>query len=313
MTTDDLLENYVRDVVLRLPRKVRRDVGYELRALLEEELRGRAETSGREPDAQLAVQLLADFGRPADVADRYRPAGFTVIKPADAPQFARIALGGVVLQWVASLVATFAARPEGVEWLSLLGSWWVTWGLGAFWWPGLLVSLSIIAGAVAARREMRDSNAPRLAELDRDKVRRGFIVVYIALGLLGATIVLALPSLAVWGSALPAPLIGAFEFDAGFLAWRAPWVLAFWAVSLGLGIALLVSGRWSRTTRLIELLSAVGGLILLIAWLALGPIFVSPTTDSVTKLCLAALVILLFVDIVLSIRRMSIPLRAPAV
>ena len=310
MTTDNLLENYVRDVVLRLPRKVRRDVGYELRALLEEELRGRAEASGREPDEQLALQLLADFGRPADVADRYRPTGFTVIKPADAPQFARIALGGVVLQWVASLVATFAARPDGVEWLSLLGSWWVTWGLGAFWWPGLLVSLSVIAGAVAARR---DSSSPRVAELDRDKVRRGVIVVYIALGLLGATIVLSLPSLAVWGSALPAPLIDAFEFDAGFLAWRAPWVVAFWAVSLAVGIALLVSGRWSRTTRLIELLSAVGGLILLVAWIALGPIFVSPTTDGVTNLCLAGLVVVLLVDIVLSIRRMSMPLREPAV
>jgi len=310
MTTDNLLENYVRDVVLRLPRKVRRDVGYELRALLEEELRGRAEASGREPDEQLALQLLADFGRPADVADRYRPTGFTVIKPADAPQFARIALGGVVLQWVASLVATFAARPEGVEWLSLLGSWWVTWGLGAFWWPGLLVSLSIVAGAVAARR---DPSSPRVAELDRDKVRRGVIVVYIALGLLGATIVLSLPSLAVWGSALPAPLIDAFEFDAGFLAWRAPWVVAFWAVSLAVGIALLVSGRWSRPTRLIELLSAVGGLILLAAWIALGPIFVSPTADGVTKLCLAGLVVVLLVDIVLSIRRMSMPLREPAV
>ena len=51
------------------------------------------------------MDLLAAFGRPQDVADRYRPAGFTVIRPADAPSFAWIALGGVALQWAITLPA----------------------------------------------------------------------------------------------------------------------------------------------------------------------------------------------------------------
>lgn len=313
MTSNVLIENYVGEVIRRLPRKIRNDVGFELRALLEEELRGRAEASASPADDQLTLQLLSDFGRPADVADRYRPAGFTVIKPADAPQFARIAFGGVALQWVISLVAAFAVKPDDIEWLSVLGSWWVTWGLGAFWWPGLLVCLSIVAGAIAARREARGSKPPTVGELDRDRVRRGVIVTYLALGLAGATIVIALPSLPIWGSALPAPVVDAFAFDEGFLAWRAPWALALWAVGLGVGIALLVSGRWSRTTRRVELLSAVGWILVLAMWIGLGPIFVSTATDGVTKLCLAGLTILLIVDLVLSIRRMSMPVRQPAI
>ena len=312
MISNDLVESYVSDVVRRLPRKIRNDVGYELRALLEEELAGRAAASGRSPDETLALELLADFGRPSDVADRYRPAGFTVIRPADAPQFARIALGGVALQWLVSIVATFSAPPAGVEWLSLLGSWWVTWGLGAFWWPGLLVSFSVIAGLVAARRESKGLAAPRVADLDRDRVKRGVIALYLALGLAGASIVIALPSLAVWGSRLPAPLIDAFEFDEGFLVWRAPWVVLLWLVSLGVGIALLVAGRWSRATRRLELAGGVAGIALLGWWLVGGPIFVASATDDVTKLCLMLVGLVLIIDVILAIRRTVAPLRAPA-
>lgn len=55
----------------------------------------------------MVMDLLATFGRPQDVADRYRSAGFTVIRPADAPRFAWVALGGVALQWVLTLPAVF--------------------------------------------------------------------------------------------------------------------------------------------------------------------------------------------------------------
>ena len=42
-----LIEAYVVDVMRRLPRKQRNDVGFELRALLTESLRGRAADTGR--------------------------------------------------------------------------------------------------------------------------------------------------------------------------------------------------------------------------------------------------------------------------
>lgn len=50
MTATEVLDAYVRDVARYLPRAHRNDVAFELRALLEDELRARAEADGRAPD-----------------------------------------------------------------------------------------------------------------------------------------------------------------------------------------------------------------------------------------------------------------------
>ena len=47
MNANDVIESYVTEVALQLPRKQRNDVAFELRALINEELQGKAEESGR--------------------------------------------------------------------------------------------------------------------------------------------------------------------------------------------------------------------------------------------------------------------------
>ena len=47
MNANDVIECYVTDVAMQLPRKQRNDVAFELRALLNEELEGKAEAAGR--------------------------------------------------------------------------------------------------------------------------------------------------------------------------------------------------------------------------------------------------------------------------
>ena len=153
MEPKDIIESYVSDVVRRLSRRQRGDVGPELRSLLDEELAGRAADLGRRADESMAMELLAGFGRPQDVADRYRPAGFTVIPPAEAPGFARLALGGVALQWAITLPAVFIGTAAGSdEWLTRFGIWWLSWGLGSFWWPGFLISVTLIVAMIRQRR-----------------------------------------------------------------------------------------------------------------------------------------------------------------
>ena len=71
MNANDLIESYVTDVAVRLPRKQRNDVAFELRALLKEELQAKAEATGRDADAAMATELLHAFGRPVDVAARF--------------------------------------------------------------------------------------------------------------------------------------------------------------------------------------------------------------------------------------------------
>ena len=86
MNANDLIESYVIDVAVQLPRKQRNDVAFELRALLNEGLQDKAEAAGRHVDATMATEFLRAFGRPADVAARYRPT-LTIIDPRTDPDF----------------------------------------------------------------------------------------------------------------------------------------------------------------------------------------------------------------------------------
>ncbi len=108
MDANTLIESYVDDVARRLPRKIRNEVGLELRALLTDELASVAAQIGRPPDSELALQVLAKFGRPEDVAARYGgERGFTLIEPAHAPAFVSIAALGVAVQWAFTLRRVF--------------------------------------------------------------------------------------------------------------------------------------------------------------------------------------------------------------
>ena len=74
MNANDVIESYVTDVALQLPRKQRNDVAFELRALINEGLQDKAEETGRAIDAAMATEFLNAFGHPEAVAARYRPA-----------------------------------------------------------------------------------------------------------------------------------------------------------------------------------------------------------------------------------------------
>ncbi|MFC9558085.1 hypothetical protein [Agromyces sp. NPDC056965] len=344
MDPNVIIESYVSDVVGRLPRRQRADVGFELRSLLREELAGRTEDAGRPADEAMALALLGAFGRPQDVADRYRPAGFTIIRPADAPRFAWIALGGVALQWAITLPAAYLdptiaawAASAGVAgaWWAPLPAWWLTWGLGAFWWPGFLITFTIIAAAIRHKRGEADSpagpsapmewaaeSAPAGASaarrirpqvLDRDRVNRPGLVLALAFWMLGATVLIALPWLPQLAPGLPQPLLDAFAFDPEFLQWRAPWVLVLWAVGFGVVFAELVAGRSTRTTRLISVVSDAAWLVLLTWCLAAGPIFTAPATDGVVRLCLVGIMVIVAIDLVVTLRRGVTPMREPVV
>ncbi len=332
MEPNVIIESYVSDIVRRLPRRQRRDVGFELRSLLSEELTGRAADLGRPADESMAMDLLAAFGPPQDVADRYRPAGFTIIRPADAPRFAWIGLGGVALQWALTLPAVFipAAVVDGSaaavggsdDWAMRLYIWWFSWGLGSFWWPGFLISLTLIASLIRHRRDARTARAadtgigtaspsiPR-SVLDRDRTNRPGLVLALGFWALGACALIALPWLPTLAPGLPQPVLDAFAFDPDFLRWRAPWVLVLWAASFALEFAVLVAGRTSSTTRRISLAIDVGWLALLTWFLAAGPIFEAPTADDVVRLCLVGIIVIVVVDLVATIRRETVPTRAP--
>jgi hypothetical protein len=163
-----LIETYVNDVAARLPSKIRNDVGLELRSLLTEKLTDAGSTAGRTPDQEMAMKVVNEFGQPDEVARRYRGDNLGLIEPAQVPHFLKLVALTVGLQWAFTLprVATGS-----------FSEWWTSWGLGAFWWIGVLFTVfataswlrrhSPAAAAIAARQPA-PSWRPSTREATRD-------------------------------------------------------------------------------------------------------------------------------------------------
>jgi hypothetical protein len=281
-----LIETYVDDVAGRLPRRLRGDVAAELRDLLAEELAGKAAEAGRPADEAMALSLLRAFGAPAEVAERYRPAGFTIIRPSDAPMFSRIALGGVAVQWAISLPLHFARSASFGSGLGHIGGWWLSYGLGALWWPGFLV-VCAIAAAWWRQRQPQRAWTPSVRVVDRDRVSRGWLGLGYALWLAGAAFWVAEPWLM---QRAPAAMAAALRLDTTFLAERAVWLLPLWAVHFAIFGVVLWQGRWSPRLRLLSMVATLA-ICALLGWFILaGPVFVARPADDAVKLATALIV-----------------------
>lgn len=160
MNTGEMLDSYVRDVAACLPRRMRRDVAFELRALLDEELAARASAEGRGPDRAMVMGLLAGFGRPAEAARRYH-ARAAVIDPTDTHHFVIWAVGGAVALGVLAAVNAPGAAEDDLflRWLGVLVivfglmGWWRRLRPGKFaWkpkrayddWPRWLIAMCLV-------------------------------------------------------------------------------------------------------------------------------------------------------------------------
>ena len=93
MNANDVIESYVADVAAQLPARLRYDVAAELRALLGEELHAK---SPRGAESGKALALVRAFGKPSDVAARYRTP-YVLIEPSDTRAFILAALVGGAL------------------------------------------------------------------------------------------------------------------------------------------------------------------------------------------------------------------------
>jgi hypothetical protein len=307
MTASQLIESYVDDVVRRVERKRRNDVGVELRLLLTDELQGLAEGAGRQPDAEMAMDLLRRFGRPEDVALRYRKPGFPVIEPADGPSFVKLTVIGMAIVWIAGLIVTFRSGggPE------LLGRWWMTFGLGAFWWPGFLVVCAGIAAWV--RRRFPDTDEWKPAAIDRDRINRSAWVLAIAAGTLG-TIWLTSPAQfaeQLTGGRLAQDFYRSLVYDDGFRQLRLPLLMALLVTHLMLYAVIVAQGRWQPVTRRIDIaLSAAVGALLVWA-ISAGHVFQGEASDDVARGAIALIVLFVIWDIAAKVYRESARVRMP--
>jgi len=303
-----LIEAYVVDVIRRLPRRQRNDVGFELRALLTEGLRDRAGDTGRLPDEAMALEHVREFGRPDEVAARYHPPGVPIIPPAQTRGFVWATLIGVGLQWAISLPMVFSgqtlpALPES----SRLGAWWVSYGLGALWWPGFLVSVMIVAAWVRQAWPAATSDWKPKA-VDQHRINRPLFVF----GLAGALCGVALWVGIAWSvMTFDNPFTRALAFDPVFLATRAPALLVFWAGGITLMVVLIIEGQWRDLTRRIDLGFKIIACALMAWFIFGGRIFVADPADQSVKGAMALIVLLMLGQLAFDAWRLAGRIRPP--
>ena len=297
MTADDVIQSYVTDVALKLPRASRNDVAFELRALLHEALQAKAGDAGRPADEAMAIEVLQSFGPPSAVAARYSPT-LTIIDPADGPRFLRWTIVGLVIIWVLGLVSNLTQPiTSGSDLLRALGHWWVATVIPSPWWPGVLV----VGFGASAWKRRRSVQPPSWRPRSADSIRggRGAIALGLLYTLSGLIVLLGrrwLLEVLSGGRAAPAAY-DAITFTDGFLHRQAPVALALMLLHVAMLIGALVSGRWTALLRRIELVANLAWCAVL-GWIILdGPVVVAPGGDRVVKPILALLIVVSLFDV----------------
>lgn len=296
MNANDVIESYVTDVAVRLPRKQRNDVAFELRALLDEELQGKSEEVGRAPDSAMAIEFLRAFGRPEDVAARYRPA-LTIVDPSDGRGFLRATIIGLAVIWVAGLLKVLLQPVEpGIAFLSVLGQWWVGTVVASLWWPGALVVGFGMAAWSRRRRPQSSEWKPRPG----DRISGGRTGMVMALiGIVCGLLVLVDPRRlldVVWeGRAAPAAYT-ALTYTDTFLHRQGPLLLVLLLLHIPVSIALIASGRWSTTLRRIQDGLGLAICAALVWTIVDGPVFAAPSSDGTLKFFLILIVAYTLID-----------------
>lgn len=298
MKANEVIEAYVLDVMRRLPRKDRNGIGFELRELLNEMLDERAAQSGRELDDATVLNALREFGTPAEVAARYRSTDTVIIPSEQTRSFVWIALIGVALQWALSLPRVFEGQS--------LTAWWFSGGLGALWWPGFMVMMSMAALGLRQLGWFKPTWTPR--RVDPERINRTAMLFGLAGFVIGAALMISLPWLA---PRLADPMPAIFAFDVEFLHLRSWPVLLLWAISFVLLVRVTIDGRWSPLQRRIEMAGNLGFVALFAWWLSAGPIFQAKATNDAARACIALIALMIVLDLLIKLYRHRVRIHAP--
>lgn len=290
MNANELIESYVADVAVHLPRKQRNDVAFELRELLNEELQAKADAAGRSIDAVMAMELLQAFGRPAEVAERYRPT-LTIIDPADGRAFLRATLIGLAVIWSAGLLEVLQ-QPIGSGWdvLTPLSQWWLGTVVPSLWWPGVLVVGFAMAAWTRRRRPHTAVWTPRAGK--NTHVNRFAMVAGIVGIVCGVSILIEPRWLldVIWQGRAAPVAYEALTYAEPFRHRQAPILLGLLLLNIPMLTAVMLSGRWSTNMRRMETaLSLVTCAVML--WTVLdGPVFMAESSDRTVKFAMVVIV-----------------------
>lgn len=299
MKTHAVIETYVLDVIRGVPPQERDEIGFELRGLLTEMLADRAESAGRAADDEMVLAMLREFGTPAEIAARYQPPGVVIIPAEGTRSFAIVSLGGVALQWALTLPAVFLGKMPLVQW-------WFGWGLGSLWWPGFMVTMSLLAAWFDQRRTFKSQWKPR--NVDSDRVNRAALAFGLVWYAAAMVFMLSLPWLV---DGLPGVLPRVFAFDPQFLHERAGAAVLLWLAGFANLVFVMHEGRWTVLARRFGMAFSVAWVCLLSWWLVAGDIFLAKATNDGARGGLALVIAIIAFDLLLQLYRQRTRIRTP--
>ena len=289
LNANEVIESYVTDVALQLPRKQRNDVAFELRALISEGLQDKAEETGRAVDAAMATEFLNAFGHPETVAARYRPS-LNIIDPADGHKFLRATFIGLAIIWGLGLLEVLQTAPE-VGFLNAIVKWWGGTVIGSLWWPGVLVAGFGISAWVGRRWPQNPQWKPK----SNDRIHGGRLGMVMGLiGIVFGLYVLAEPRWVldvVWGGHAAPAAYQALTYTDSFLQWQGPILFALIAFNIPFFIAVIVKGQHTPLLRRVETVSSLATCAVMVWVIMDGPIFMTATSDGMTKWIMLLIVV----------------------
>jgi hypothetical protein len=313
---NEWIDRYVNAVGRLMPAKQRADVEQEIRSLIGDELDA-ALPPDRSPDEETVFGVLRRFGKPEEIAARYRPPAY-LIGPALYPTYRTVL--GVVLGVVAAVTLFGAALAVGTSsagWdpLGILGNLfsglmqvfaWVTIVFALIDYfqrreASFKASVEAVTGAGAA---WDVQSLPPVQDDDRAKV-----------GELAGTIIGATIGIFVFNSLLHDGVPYRTSADGEWQTlqlltpefWRyVPWLTALWLLEIALSAYVLARGRWSNMTRWLEVVLNVLSIAVTFIILTGGPIAANPALESAFKIVVALSFAIQCVEVVRQLYRLVV-------
>lgn len=311
MQPNELIDRYVNAVGEHLPRKTRADIQTELKSLLAEMLEARAAEQDRPADALMTAAVLREFGEPGTVAERYAPPR-PLIGPSFMPPFILIRNILIPIIVIVSIVGTsialVSARDNPETWGAIL---WA--GVGGLF-NGVVTTLGSLVIIFAILERLQPWSRGKATEpwdplklpeienpnrLDRADV---FGTVFVNLAILAL-----LNGSSGWFSAVPgSEFVLQFQqiFGEGLYRYL-PWISLSCIAEIALYLFVLYQGRWTRGTRVAEILSDLFGILILVRLLTDGAMLAADVIyDPFLKIGLMVTLAIVLVSVGLDVYRL---------
>lgn len=291
MEAYELIDRYVYEVGQSLPRKNRDDIQLELRSLLMDDLEERA--GDEEPTAEMAAQLLLEYGEPETMAARYKPDRY-LIGPQLFPFYRMIiliVLACVTLGLFVSFVVAFIAG--GME--DILSTAWsfvsaiFQAGLSAFAFTTIIFAIiERFAGskfAAADESEWNPYDLSPVKEKDRSRINKPGLVAGIVFYLFIIVLFNFYPQWIVMVDSIGTDVTVLPILAPEFLVYI-PILTLYWSLAILLKLILLWRGRWERSTRWTEFGLHLFSLFITFQIATGGPITTISLLDTIVRFAL---------------------------